>query len=257
MQETLGVVVVVGGASGIGHACCRLMAERKRRVVVADNNANAARAVAEELGIEWRQVDITQTSQVDALAEELAGRPGGVTALVVTAAAFQDTLPPERIDSDLWDRIIDVNLSGTYRLNKAFGLQMSRDGGGAIVNVSSVSGVASTPLHAYGPAKAGIINLTLSLAAEWGRRGVRVNCVSPGLTLTPRIEARLKAGVRYAGDPGNHTALGRPVKPNEVAEAIDFLASDRASGITGSNLVVDAGMVVAGTWSMYGGVRPA
>ena len=96
------------------------------------------------------------------------------------------------------------------------------------------------PAEAYATSKAGVVQLSKNLAGEWGRSGIRVNAVSPGSTLVPRVEARLESG-RYAGDPGEFTALGRMVRPREVAEAIEFLASERASAITGVNLVVDAG----------------
>jgi len=99
-----------------------------------------------------------------------------------------------------------------------------------------------------------VISLTKGLAGEWGRSGVRVNAVSPGSTLVPRVAERIRSG-RYAADPGEFTALGRVVQPNEVAEAIEFLASARASAITGVNLVVDAGWQVASSWAQYGGVR--
>lgn len=253
-MSEFGTAVVVGGASGIGESCSRLMVARGWDVVIVDRD-EAGAAIAVDAGALFRRADITSADEIDAVANELNRLGSGVAAVVVTAAAFQDTLAPQDIGDDVWDRIVAVNLTGTYRVNKAFGLRMVERGKGAIVNVSSVAGIASTPLHAYGPAKAGVISLVQSLAGEWGRAGVRINCVTPGLTLTPRIAARLKAGVRYAGAPGDHTALGRPVYPAEVAEAIEFLASPRASGITGSNLVVDAGMVVAGTWGMYGGVR--
>jgi len=103
---------------------------------------------------------------------------------------------------------------------------------------------------------AAVVALTRNLAGEWGRAGVRVNVVSPGSTLVPRVEARIQSG-RYAADPAEFTALGRMVRPNEVAEAIEFLASERASAITGVNLVVDAGWDVASTWAQFGGVRAA
>jgi NAD(P)-dependent dehydrogenase (short-subunit alcohol dehydrogenase family) len=128
--------------------------------------------------------------------------------------------------------------------------------GGSIVNIGSIAAIASMPVHAYGTTKAAVVALTRNLAGEWGRAGVRVNAVSPGSTLVPRVEERIRSG-RYAGDPGAFTALGRMVLPGEVAETIEFLASDRASAITGVNLVVDAGWDVAQTWAQHGGVRKA
>jgi NAD(P)-dependent dehydrogenase (short-subunit alcohol dehydrogenase family) len=157
---------------------------------------------------------------------------------------------------DIWERTLQVNLTGTYLANRAFGTRMASAGGGSIVNIASIAAIASMPVHAYGTSKAAVVALTRNLAGEWGRAGVRVNAVSPGSTLVPRVEERIRSG-RYAADPGEFTALGRMVRPNEVAEAIEFLASDRASAITGVNLVVDAGWDVASTWAQYGGVPPA
>ena len=139
-------------------------------------------------------------------------------------------------------------------LAEKLGTRMAQRGHGSIVNIASIAAIASMPVHAYGTSKAAVVALTRNLAGEWGRAGVRVNAVSPGSTLVPRVEERLKSG-RYAADPGEFTALGRIARPNEVAEAIEFLASDRASAITGVNLVVDCGWDVAGSWAQYGGVR--
>ena len=133
---------------------------------------------------------------------------------------------------------------------------MIERGQGSIVNLGSIAALGSMPAEAYATSKAGVVQLSKNLAGEWGRSGIRVNTVSPGSTLVPRVEERLKSG-RYAADPGEFTALGRMVRPREVAEAIEFLASDRASAITGVNLVVDAGWQVASTWAQFGGVRPS
>ena len=168
----------------------------------------------------------------------------------------QPVLPPAELPLEVWERTVHVNLTGTYYANRAFGTRMARQGRGSIVNIASIAAIGSVPVHAYASSKAGVVSLTQNLAGEWGRAGVRVNCVSPGSTLVPRVVERIRSG-RYAADPAEFTALGRIVQPREVAESIEFLASDRASAITGVNLVVDAGWHVAGSWAQYGGVRPA
>jgi NAD(P)-dependent dehydrogenase (short-subunit alcohol dehydrogenase family) len=157
---------------------------------------------------------------------------------------------------DTWERDVRINLTGTYATNRAFGTLMAKRGRGSIVNIASIAALGSMPVYSYGTTKAAVVSLTKNLAGEWGRSGVRVNCISPGSTLVPRVRARLESG-RYAADPGEFTALGRMVESNEVAEAIEFLASRRASAITGVNLVVDAGWHVAQTWAQFGGVRKA
>jgi len=250
------VAVVIGGANGIGEATCRLMHARGWRVVVADKDADAARRVAADLEAHAQTLDIESVEEVERAAAEITTAMGSVAALVVAAAVFQDVLPPDRLPMEVWERTLKINLSGTYVANRAFGTRMAAAGGGSIVNIASIAALGSMPVHAYGTSKAAVVALTRNLAGEWGRAGVRVNAVSPGSTLVPRVEQRIKAG-RYAADPAEFTALGRMVRPNEVAEAIEFLASDRASAITGVNLVVDAGWDIASTWAQFGGVRPA
>jgi NAD(P)-dependent dehydrogenase (short-subunit alcohol dehydrogenase family) len=148
--------------------------------------------------------------------------------------------------------VMQVNVEGTFNLNRVFGTRMVRERTGSIVNIASTVAHGSSPLHAYGPSKAAIVNLTRGLAGQWGRAGVRVNSVSPGATITPRVAARPPG--RYATDLNSQMALGRRVEPNEVAEGVEFLASDRASAITGIDLLIDAGWLTASTWGLYGGV---
>lgn len=248
--------VVIGGGNGIGEATCRLMCERGWRVVVIDCDRLAAERVAADVGGRALVMDIAVADDVERAACTVEASYGAVSALVVAAAMFQDVLSPAQLPLEVWERTLQVNLTGTYLANRAFGTRMAASGSGSIVNIASIAAIASMPVHAYGTSKAGVVALTKNLAGEWGRAGVRVNVVSPGSTLVARVEERIKSG-RYAADPAEFTALGRMVRPNEVAEAIEFLASDRASAITGVNLVVDAGWHIASTWAQHGGVRPA
>ena len=131
---------------------------------------------------------------------------------------------------------------------------MTKERRGVIVNIASVSGMRSGPLHAYGPAKAAVISMTECLAAEWGRSGVRVNSISPGFTRTPALEKGIEKKVMNKDFMTSGTALGRLTEASEVAAAVGFLASDLASGITGVNLPVDAGFLVTTPWISFGGV---
>jgi NAD(P)-dependent dehydrogenase (short-subunit alcohol dehydrogenase family) len=250
------VAVVIGGGSGIGEATTRLMASRGWRVVVADRDVAAAERVASAIDGAAIAIDIASEEDVERAAASIEASEGVAAALIVAAAVFQDVLPPAQMPLEVWEKTIHVNLTGTWLANRAFGTRMANRRAGSIVNIASIAAIGSMPVHAYGSSKAGVVALTRNLAGEWGRAGVRVNAVSPGSTLVPRVEARIASG-RYAADPGEFTALGRMVRPNEVAEAIEFLASDRASAITGVNLVVDAGWDVASTWAQFGGVRAA
>ena len=245
---------VIGGGNGIGEAVCRLMRTRGWQVAVADIDGAAAGRVAREIDGFGCALDIADEAAVEDAAARIDREAGPVAALVVAAAVFQDIVPAEDLPVEEWERILRTNLTGTLIANKAFGRRMIGRGRGSIVNIASIAAFSSMPAQAYGASKAGVVHLTRNLAGEWGRAGVRVNAVSPGSTLVPRVEARLDSG-RYAAHPGEFTGLGRMVEPNEVAEAVEFLASDRASAITGQNLVVDAGWEVAATWAQFGGVR--
>jgi NAD(P)-dependent dehydrogenase (short-subunit alcohol dehydrogenase family) len=250
------VAVVIGGGNGIGEATVRLMHERGWSVVVADKDLPAAERIAAAIGGSALAVDIGDPEDVDRAAVRVEEICGGASALVVAAAIFQDVLPPAQLPMEVWDRTLQINLTGTYAANRAFGSRMAERGRGSIVNIASIAAIASMPVHAYGTSKAAVVALTKNLAGEWGRSGVRVNVVSPGSTLVPRVAERIRSG-RYSAHPGEFTALGRAVEPNEVAEAIEFLASERASAITGVNLVVDAGWHVAQSWAQHGGIRPS
>lgn len=249
------LAVVIGGGNGIGEACCRLMAERGWRVAVVDLDGAAAERVASEIGGRGYSVDLRSLDAVEKLADDIDRDSGPVQSLVVTAAAFQERYAPDEFPMDQWRTVMQVNVEGTFNANRVFGSRMARRGKGSIVNTASMVGHGSSPLNAYGPSKAAVLNLTKNLASQWGRAGVRVNSVSPGLTLSARLVARGPS--RYAKNVESHMALGRPIQPNEVAEGIEFLASDRASAITGSDLLIDAGWLAASTWGFYGGVPGA
>lgn len=254
MKDDVGsrLSVVIGGANGIGAACCRLMSSRGWRVAVVDLDGEAAESLAKEIGGFGYSVDMRSLAAVEQLASDIERAHGPVYSLIVSAAAFQERHAPEEFPMDLWRTVMLVNVEGTFNVNRAFGRRMVRERKGSIVNIASTVAHGSSPLHAYGPSKAAIVNLSRNLAGQWGRAGVRVNSVSPGATLTPRVAAR-PAG-RYATDLNSQLALGRRVDPMEVAEGVEFLASDRASAITGTDLLIDAGWLTASTWGLYGGV---
>jgi len=249
------VAVVTGGASGIGEACARVLAEAGARVVVADRNTDAARAVAAAVGGLAVALDVGDDASVDAALAAVQAQCGTATVLVNSAGVLQRTLPPEELTLREWDFVARVDLRGTYLCCARFGAAMARAGGGAIVNIASVAGMGSGPLHSYGPAKAGVINLTECLAAEWGPKGVRVNAVSPGFTHTPALEKGITTRTLAPDDMTANSALGRLVQACEIAHAVAFLASAQAGAITGVNLPVDAGYLVATPWASYGGLR--
>lgn len=249
------VVVVAGGASGIGEACARLFRESGGRVVVADRNLAAAEAVARALDGSAVALDVAEEESVEAAFAAIEREIGAVEVLVNSAGVLQRTLPPGELTMREWDLVSRIDLRGTYLCCAAAGTRMAGRRRGSIVNIASVAGMRSGPLHAYGPAKAGVINLTQCLAAEWGRAGVRVNAVSPGFTQTPALAKGVDKGILEEERMAAASASGRLLDPREIAAAVCFLASDLASGITGVNLPVDLGYLVATPWQSYGGIR--
>lgn len=249
------LAVVLGGGNGIGESCAHLMTERGWRVAVGDLSEEAAQNVAAQIGGKGYAIDISDLAGLEQLVDQIERDLGPVHSLVVCAAMFQERYAPEDFPMDTYRRILEVNIEGTFNANRLFGTRMAKRGGGSIVNLSSVNGHVSSPTHAYGPSKAAVINISRNFAAQWGRSGVRVNSVSPAGTLVPRVLARPPG--RYAANIDEHMALGRRIQPAEVAEGVEFLASDRASAITGIDLVIDAGLLAANAWSVYGGLPPA
>ena len=247
--------LITGGASGIGEACARLMAARGAVALIADREHEAAQAVAADIGGHAVAMDVADEASVEAAVADLERDVGTIDVAINSAGVLQRPLPPEELTMKEWDLVTHIDWRGSYLVCAAAGRRMAGRGRGSIVNIASVSGMRSAPLHGYGPAKAAIISLTECLAAEWGPSGVRVNTVSPGFTRTPALEKSLALGVLDEAELTGNSALGRLVTAWEVAQAVAFLASDQASGITGINLPVDVGYLVATSWASYGGLR--
>jgi len=247
--------LVTGGASGIGRACVELLRQRGATVVVADVNHEAAMHVALQPELA-RYADVSDHAQIAALADALHADGLTIDLLVNCAGIVQSPLSPHALEHRRYRDVMSIDLDGTYNCCAVFGTAMAQRGMGAIVNIASVAGMRSMPLYAYSPAKAAVINLTACLAAEWGRSGVRVNAISPGYTVTAALQGQIDLGLRDPEKLKENSALGLLIKPEDIANAVIFLLSDEASVITGINLPVDAGWLVSGSWSTFGGVRP-
>ncbi len=246
--------LVTGGASGIGRATARALLEAGAEVTIADRSEDAA-DIASRLGAAFAALDVVDEDQVEALAGRLASQNRAVDVLVTCAGVLQRTLPPDELTWKEWDLVTAVHQRGTFACCRAFGARMAAGSGGVIVLVSSIAGLRSGPLHAYGPAKAAIAHLAACLAAEWGAKGVRVNAVAPGFTETEALRRGIEDGTLESNRMAQHSALGRLVAPEEIALAILFLSSPLASAITGITLPVDAGHMPASDWTVYGGLR--
>jgi NAD(P)-dependent dehydrogenase (short-subunit alcohol dehydrogenase family) len=248
------LIVITGGSSGIGAATAVVIAETGRRVVVVDMNSAVASPHPAILYYD-RSVDVSDQASVRAAARAIETKFGPVSGLVNAAGILGKMHVAEKIRIENWNREFDVDLRGTFLAAREFARFMLQRGRGSIVNIASIAGLVSAPAHAYAAAKAGVIQLTTTLAAEWGPRGVRVNAVSPGFTRTAALEAGMQSGVLDPTLMTQHAALGRLVEPAEIGRAIAFLIGPESSAITGINLPVDAGWLCGSPWEAYGGLR--
>jgi NAD(P)-dependent dehydrogenase (short-subunit alcohol dehydrogenase family) len=250
------IAVVVGGGAGIGEASSIRLAELGWKVVVSDINLDNAKSVAVRCKGHAQYIDIISPASIEDAAAEIEKAVGPVYGCVIPAAIFQEKMPPERFPVEAIDRILNANIRGTYLANVAFAKRMAARGEGAIVNFSSWNGHRSSPAHIYCASKAAVNLMTEGMAVEWGASGIRVNAITPGFVLVERMKERLRVGGRYSGNLDDISPLHKIVAPDEIAQVAAFLLSDRSSGMTGSNLVVDAGVMAASSWAIFGGVPP-
>ncbi len=251
------VVVVTGGASGIGLATAGVLVDRGWRVVIADIHEAANRDAAATLGAEAVAFDVSDEAATEAAIGDIEARLGPVEALFANAGVIQGGGRPEDLALAEFDRVMATNLRGVYVSCLAAGRRMTARGRGGIVITGSVTATRTAPLHAYAPAKAAVVHMAACLAAGWGRSGVRVNAVSPGYVATPPVRANIDSGKRDPQLIVEGSTLGRMVEPEEIGRGVAFLLSDDASAITGINLPIDAGWLAGSNLATYGGVPPA
>ena len=231
----MSVVVVTGGMQGIGAAIVDRFESEGDVVAVLDVHDRSP-----------YRCDVSDSGQVESTAERVEADLGPVDVLVNNAGVAH-IAPSESLAEAEWRRSLDVMATGTFLCSREFGRRMLQRRRGVIVNVSSINATEAFPQRlAYCAAKAAIEMITRVLAVEWADRGVRVNAVAPGVTRTAMVERAIASGVVSEGLYVGRTPLRRLAEPGEVAEAVLFLASERASFVTGTTLVVDGG------WSAYG-----
>lgn len=237
------VCLVTGGGRGIGRAIVLGLAAEGGLVGVAARTRWQCEEVAGQLGDRGLalEADVTDLETCQQAVEELTSRFGPPRVLVNAAGISPVRQRAELHSVDAWRQIVDVNLTGAYLMTRAASPALL-EGGGAVVMVSSVAAAVSSPrLAAYGASKAGLVQLTRTLAREWADRGVRVNAICPGYVETDMTSAML-AVERLREDVVALTPLARLATLEEIAAPALFLASDEASYITGAALLVDGGM---------------
>jgi 3-oxoacyl-[acyl-carrier protein] reductase len=241
------VAVVTGGARGIGRAIVEKLASLGADVVIADMLVELAEKSAEEISqitntrIHAVKVNVTEGISANEMIDHALKEFGRVDILVNNAGITRDTLILRMEEAD-WDAVLDVNLKGAFNCSKAVVRPMMKQRYGRIVNISSVSGQAGQAGQTnYSASKAGLIGFTKALAREVASRLITVNAVAPGFiptSLTNDLSEELKKSILGA------TPIGRMGKPEEIASAVAFLASEEAAYITGQVLAVDGGMAM-------------
>jgi 2-hydroxycyclohexanecarboxyl-CoA dehydrogenase len=238
---------VTGGASGIGAATCRHMAEQGARVAVVDLDGDRAAKVAAEIdGIPYA-VDVTDFAALDAAATDANAKLGGLT-LLYNNAGGSSMAAVHDWELEEWTRIITLNLTGVFHGFKAVAPLIAQNGGGAIVSTASISGTRPAAGEApYAAAKAAVAALTATAALEYAPT-VRVNAVSPGMIATPMTHLLLEdRGLGRAEHMVAKTPLARVGEPDDIAGVVVFLCSDLARFVTGQNIVIDGGMTLHGS----------
>lgn len=246
------VSLITGGAAGIGKATALRFAEEGARVVICDLNEAAGQALAAELGPQasYYRVNVADRQEVQAWVDEVLARYGRIDILINNAGILRDGLfvrvkdgvLVKQMEEESWDAVIDVNLKGVFNCTQAVAPVMIRQGGGVIVNASSVVGLyGNFGQTNYVAAKAGVIGMTKVWARELGRHNIRVNAVAPGFIMTEMVRQMPE---NILDDMKSHTPLGRLGEPIDIANAYVWLASDEASFVHGTTLSVDGGIVV-------------
>ena len=254
-------VIVTGGAKGIGNGVCKGFAKEGARVLCADVDEKAGEVIAAQSGeldgtIHFQRADVAENGECKALVDWAVSEWGGVDVLCnnVGIQPVRSYMPAHEYPEELWDRILGVNLKSAFLMSKYCIPEMKKAGGGVIINTASVQGLQSMKgVSAYAASKGGILSLTRQLALECAEDKIRVLAVNPGSIESSRRDEAIEhmGGDRekiIEGIAADHP-IGRIGQPEDIANAMLFLASDKASFMTGEYICVDGGMMALGAWA--------
>ena len=245
------VAIITGGGTGIGHAITLEFALAGADVMITSRSIEHLEPAIKEVTSLGRRcmavtTDIRVPEQVDDMVKRTMDEFGRIDILVNNAgASFLAKL--EELSPNGWDAVVDINLKGTFLCSKAVGKVMIRQNGGKIINISSIAGIRGSPgMPHYAAAKAGVINFTKALAAQWGKHNILVNCIAPGLIETEGVKIQMKLEAEKVKENLERSvALARYGRPEEIAHVVMFLASEASSFITGQTIEVDGGHIAS------------
>lgn len=243
-------IVITGGASGIGAASARILAQRGAKVLISDINQADGEALAKELSENGGQTyfcatDVSDASQISALVKYACDTIGGIDVMINNAGVDHNPANLLEIPQEDFDRNIAINLTGVWHCMRNAMPVMLKQGNGQIINVASVAGLRSSPmLAAYSAAKHGVVGLTKAAAVEFARANIRCNAICPSFVDTPMVQNTLKkVDERAQRAIVGANPMKRLGKVEEIAFAIAWLSSDESSFMTGQNVVLDGGML--------------
>jgi NAD(P)-dependent dehydrogenase (short-subunit alcohol dehydrogenase family) len=240
------VAIVTGAGQGIGQAIALTLAKEGASMIVNDVNLESAKKVVDDikaLGGEGHLIkaDVSKAEEVNKLVNETLDNFKKID-ILVNNAGWSNLIPAIELTETQWDTIVDINLKSQFLCSQAVAKHMFKQKRGKIVNIAALSGRVAMPgLVAYGASKAGVLQLTRVLAIEWAEYNINVNAVSPGITMTPLAESAFKEKPDVLKSYLERIPLKRAAKPEDIANAVLFLASSEADDITGQEITIDGG----------------
>lgn len=238
------VAFITGGASGLGRAAAQQLVAAGASVVIADVQHDAARALVVELGgrVVSSPCDVRDEHAIEHAIAMTVDHFGRLDIAINAAGIGGPEVRTAEYDPAEWERVIDINLNGVWRCMRHQIPAMLASGGGAIVNIASVAGLIGFPRHpAYAASKHGVVGLTKTAALEYGRKGIRINALCPGFTLTPMVQHMIDAGLP-AETLAARVPLGRLGTAEEVAATVLYLCSSASAFMSGHALAIDGGL---------------